>query len=290
MEMAFAFRRLGSRVSVIDRGQRVLKVSEPEVGDLLQKRMTSLGIECFLQTLPERYEESSKTLFLKNGKRLAEVDKVLLAAGRLPNLDLDLDRVGVTSDERGIPTEAFGRTNVPNIFAVGDINHRSAFTHSANDQARRLVKKLAFPFVPFKAKEPHYPSATFTDPEVAQVGPTLSELLKAYPAKAIHTEKVALKDTDRGYTMGLSEGFLMIHSRVLTGELLSATIAAPSAGEMISLLTFALNNGVTLYRLADLVFPYPVLSEAIKKAASAYMFHTLATFPRQAFRYLRYRP
>jgi pyruvate/2-oxoglutarate dehydrogenase complex dihydrolipoamide dehydrogenase (E3) component len=290
MEMAFGFRRLGSRVTVVDRGERVLKVSEPAVSDLLLRRMNHLGIESYFNTVAEDYEESSKTLRLRNGKSITGVDKILSAAGRIPNLDLDLERAGVIHDERGVPTEAFGRTNIPHIFAIGDINHRSAFTHSANDQGRRLVKKLALPFVPFKGKEPYYPSATFTDPEVAQVGPSLSTLLKTYPAQAIHTETVMLKDTDRGYTMGLEEGFVMIHSRVLTGEILSATIAAPSAGEMISLLTFALNNGVTLYKLAELVFPYPVLSEAIKKASSAFVFHTLATFPRQAFRYLRYRP
>jgi dihydrolipoamide dehydrogenase len=290
MEMAFSFRRLGSQVTVIDRGARVLKVSEPAVSELLSRRMAQLGIDCFLNTLPRAYVEKSRTLVLENGETLEGVDRVLLAAGRVPNLDLDLERAGVVYDDRGLLTEDFGRTNISHIFAIGDINHRSAFTHSANDQGRRLVKKLAFPFVPFKGKDPYYPSATFTEPEVAQVGPPLFILLKSYPAEAVHTETVQLKDTDRGYTMGLEEGFVTLHSRALTGELLSATIVAPSAGEMISLLTFAVNNGVSMYKLADLVFPYPVLSEAIKKAANSFVFHTLGSLPRQLFRYLCYRP
>lgn len=290
MEMAFAFRRLGSRVTVVDRGDRVLKVSEPEVSSLLLKRLEQIGVSCILGALPLSFDQKSGSLRLSNGQSIFGVDRVLLAAGRAPNLDLDLDKAGVRYDERGLPTDSAGRTNVPNIYAVGDVNHRSAFTHSANEQGRRLVKKLVFGSLARLGAEPSYPSATFTDPEVAQVGPPRSVLLETYPEKALHSQTIQLKDTDRGYTMGISDGFVTLHARVLTGELLSATVVAPAAGEMISLLTFAVNNGVSMYKLADLVFPYPVLSEAIKKAANGYLFETLGSLPGQLYRYLRYRP
>ncbi|MCA9775783.1 MAG: NAD(P)/FAD-dependent oxidoreductase [Candidatus Eremiobacteraeota bacterium] len=284
MEMAFCFRRLGSRVSVLDRGERLLKQSEPEVSTLLAKRLEEVGADFYLQTRPERYENGC--LVLKDGTRLKAVDKVLVAAGREPNLEMALENAGVEFHHNGIPTDSFGRTNIPHIFAIGDINERSRFTHSANHQGRRLVKKIAFPFLP-QGDEPPYPSATFTDPEVAQIGPTLEELGRLYPNEAVKTELVLLKDTDRGYTAGLEHGFVMIHARVLTGKVLSATVVAPSAGEMLSLLTLAVYQGISMYKLADLVFPYPVLSEAVKKAANNFVFSTLGKLPRDTYRYLR---
>jgi pyruvate/2-oxoglutarate dehydrogenase complex dihydrolipoamide dehydrogenase (E3) component len=149
-----------------------------------------------------------------------------------------------------------------------------------------LVKKIVFPFWP-QGEEPPYPSATFTDPEVAQVGPTLEELRRIYPGDSIKTEIIQLKDTDRGYTAGLEHGFVMIHARVLTGRVLAATLVAPAAGEMLSLLTMAIYHGISMYKLAELVFPYPVLSEAVKKAANNYVFSTMRSLPGDAFRFLK---
>lgn len=287
VEMAFCFRRLGSRVSVIDRGERLLKQAEPEVSELLGKRLQEVGADYYLETLPESYDKA--VLSLTDGTRLNGVDRVLVAAGREPNLDMGLENAGVKYHRNGVPTDAFGRTNVSHIFAIGDINERSRFTHSANHQGRRLVKKIVFPFLP-QGDEPPYPSATFTDPEVAQVGPTLAELRRLYPGEAVRTEVVQLKDTDRGYTSGLESGFVMIHARVLTGRVLGATVVAPAAGEMLSLLTMAIYQGLSMYKLADLVFPYPVLSEAVKKAANNYVFSTLRALPGDAFYFLKSYP
>jgi pyruvate/2-oxoglutarate dehydrogenase complex dihydrolipoamide dehydrogenase (E3) component len=289
LEMAFAFRNLGSRVSLIHRGDRVLKVSEPEVSELLHERLEEVGVELYLAAEPSRFEESSQSLKLVDGRHLEAVDRVLVAAGRVPNLDLDLDTVGVQYDRKGIATDRLGRASVPNIYAIGDINHRSRFTHSANHQGRRLVKKLVFPFLPNPAPEPYYPSATFTDPEVAQVGPALAQLKTMFRPELIKTEFVLLKDTDRGYTMGIEHGFVMIHALAVTGRVLSATVVGPAAGEMISLLTFCVTNGLTMYKLADLVFPYPVLSEAVKKASDNFVFGTLGSLHTELYRYLRYR-
>jgi pyruvate/2-oxoglutarate dehydrogenase complex dihydrolipoamide dehydrogenase (E3) component len=151
------------------------------------------------------------------------------------------------------------------------------------------MPRLAFGWLPSPGREPHYPSTTFTDPEVAQVGPSLELLQKQYGTRMIRSEFVALENTDRGYTMQLDHGFVLIHCMALTGTVLSATIVAPNAGEMISLLTFAVNHRIRMYALSDLVFPYPVLSEAIKKAADGFVFGTLGKLPRELLCYFRYR-
>ena len=289
LEMAFCFRRLGSQVTLLDLAERLLMVSEPQVSELLETRLQEEGVEVCCGATVQSFDSTSQEATLSDGRVLKGVDKVLMAAGRIPNLDLDLDNAGVTTDRRGVPTDGLGQTNVGNIYAIGDINHRSAFTHSANHQGRRLVKKLAFPFLPSPSAEPHYPSAVFSSPEIAQVGPTLIQLQEKYHAELIVTNQFDLKDTDRGYTMGLEHGFVIIHSLALTGKVLSATIAAPSAGEMISVFTLAVNNNISMYKLAELVFPYPVLSDAIKKAANAYVFGTLGKLPKEILRFVKHR-
>lgn len=290
-EMAFAFRKLGAEVSLVDMAARILSILEPEVSELLQARLEAQGIRVILEAKASRYHEAQRELVLEQDSQemsLTGVDKVLIAIGRKPNLDLGLDKAGVVADKRGIPTNRVGRSNIANIYAIGDVNHRSAFTHSANAQGRRLVQKLALPFLPV-SKEAQYPSATFTDPEIAQVGPSLAELQRRYPANLIRSYRYELSKTDRAYTQGLEHGFVLIHAMRLTGRLLSATIVAPQASEMISLLTLAVNRRLSMYQLANLVFPYPVLSEAIKKAADAFVFATLPKLPSELGTYLRQR-
>ena len=284
-ELAFAFRRLGSRVTLLDFLDRVMSLSEPEVSEVLQRRFQEIGVELRLGVGAESFEGG--VLKLSDGTCVEEVDQVLVAAGRVPNLDLDLERAGVEFSKHGISTNHFGRTNVSHIYAIGDVNLNSAFTHSANHQGRRLVQKICFPFLPVGA-EPHYPAATFSDPEVAQVGSPLEKLREKYHPRLIRTCRVDLKDTDRGYTSDLREGFVLIHALKLTGRVLSATIVAPAAGEMIPILTHAVNGGATMFSLAGLVFPYPTLSEAIKKAASNYVFETLPQLHKDSLAHLLY--
>lgn len=290
-EMSFAFRKLGCEVTLIDTGARILKVLEPEVSTLIQKRMQDEGINLMLQAQAQSYDEASQTLILQQANNTLEVkaDKVLMAIGRKANVQtLALEQAGVVFDKRGIPTNKAAQSNIPSIYAIGDVNHRSAFTHSANAQGRKLVQTIAFPFLPVKA-DPIFPSATFTDPEIAQVGPTLEKLKTQFHPGLIKTYQFELSKTDRAYTQDLKEGFIIIHAMQLTGRILSATIVAPNASEMLSLLTYAVNQHISLYKLSSLVFPYPVMSEAIKKIADQFVFATLPKLPKELVSYLRYR-
>lgn len=292
-EMAFAFRKLGSRVTLIDTGDRVLSALEPEVSELMGERLNEVGVTVHLGAEVSRFAAAHRTLYLTQGQdeiAVPDVDKVLLAVGRRPNVDgLNLTTAGVEWTKHGVSTRRGGQTNVPNVYAVGDVTPTSAFTHSANAQGRRLVRRLAFPWLPLLGGEPTYPSATFTDPEVAQVGPPLSKLQERYHPKLLRTLHVDLKDTDRAYTQGLQHGFILIHAVRLTGRILSATVVAPHASEMISILTLAVTRGISLYALSGLVFPYPALTEAIKKAADNFVFGTLPKLPHELSAYCRYR-
>jgi pyruvate/2-oxoglutarate dehydrogenase complex dihydrolipoamide dehydrogenase (E3) component len=286
-EMAFAFRRLGCRVSLVG---AVLPRHEPEVGAAIERSLDTCGVARYPSARGVGYQSQSESLIVEGGEvpEIGGVDKVLVAVGRRPNLDLGLEAVGVPFDAQGIHTNAVGHTGCARIYAIGDVVARSTTTHSANHQGRRLVKHLVAPFFPL-GKEPHYPSAVFCRPEVAQVGPTLATLRQDISSELIMTVRHDLKDTDRGYTSFLQEGFVLMHALRLTGKLLSATVVAPGAGEMIPLLTHAVNGGPSLYRISDQVFPYPTLSEAIRKAADSFVFETLANPRREVATYARHR-
>ncbi len=294
LEMAFAFRKLGSRVSLINRGERVYSVGDPEVSEVIEKSLKEKCVEVYLNAEAKRYDENEHTLFVdQNGQEvtLDGVDRVLMAAGRTPNVKgLGLESTGLQYDEKkGIPAGPFGDTNVKSLFSVGDVNPASNFTHSANAEGRRVVRRLALPWLPRFGKEPLYPSATFSDPEIAMIGPSLEDLQKQYHPDLIKTLHVELKDTDKGYTEGLQDGFVRIHAVRLTGRILGATIVAPKASEMISMITLAVYQGISLYKLGGVVFPYPTLSEGIKKAADAFTFETLPKLPQELKTYVRRR-
>lgn len=288
VELAFAFRALGSQVTLIDGMERVLGNHEPEASEVIESCLKEAGVDLRLGALSEDFDKRGRSLKLKVSQEIVKVpkvDKVLVAVGRRPNLELDLDRVGITFSKAGIETDQIGYTGVGRIFAIGDVNLNSAFTHSANHQGRRLFKKLLFPFFP-TTSEPDYPSVVFSAPEVAQVGPSLRELQQRCRSQVLKSVRVDLKDTDRAYTSGLKHGFVLLHAVRLTGRILSATIVAPNAGEMLPLLTYAVNNKVSLYKLSDQVFPYPTLAEAIKKAADQFVVETLGNAPRELGSYL----
>ncbi|NNJ10932.1 NAD(P)/FAD-dependent oxidoreductase, partial [Chloroflexales bacterium ZM16-3] len=120
------------------------------------------------------------------------MDYTLVAIGRQRNTEgLGLEAAGVAYSARGgIAADSFGRTSVPHIYAIGDVTGTSAFTHSANAQGRRVTQRIAFPFLPARAPEPFYPSATFSDPEVATAGMRQTQIAERYHPKLIKRIRV----------------------------------------------------------------------------------------------------
>jgi pyruvate/2-oxoglutarate dehydrogenase complex dihydrolipoamide dehydrogenase (E3) component len=223
---------------------------------------------------------------------LHDVDKVLIAIGRVRNLDqLDLEKAGIAADPyQGVLVNSFGETNVKGVYAIGDVTPTSAFTHSANAQGRRVSQHIAFPFLPLAKKEPLFPNATFSDPEVASVGLTPQQLSERYHPKAIKRIRVDFKThTDRGYTDSVENGFIIVDAVRLTGQILHATIVGLSASEMISFFTLAISQKISLYKIYRLVYPYPTYSSGILKAADFFMRETLPNLKGEIGAYLRYR-
>ncbi|NUM43157.1 MAG: NAD(P)/FAD-dependent oxidoreductase [Anaerolineales bacterium] len=295
LEMAFAFHKLGTKVTLFALDDRPLATALPEASEAIRAELTRAGIATHYGTTAKRYDETTRTLLLQQGDReipLPDVDKVLIAIGRVRNLEkLELDKAGIRTDpRRGVLVNAFGETNVKGVYAIGDVTPTSAFTHSANAQGRRVTQRIAFPFLPVAKQEPLFPNATFSDPEVAAVGLTPKEIAARYHPNLIKRVRVDFKThTDRGYTDGVENGFILVDAVRLTGQILHATIVGPRASEMISFFTLAMSQKISLYKIYRLVYPYPTYSSGILKLADFFMRETLTNLKGELFAFLRFR-
>lgn len=295
VELAFAFRDLGSQVSIVDIAPRVLIRYLPEVSRVIEESLRAKGIARYLNARTHSYDASAQILRVEHAGGIASlhaVDYVLIAVGRERNVEgLGLETVGVRfSPQAGIETDAYGRTNVRHIYAVGDVTATSAFTHSANAQGRRVVQQIAFPWLPLRTPEPFYPEIVFSNPEVATTGMKPQQIAQRYHpglVKRIHIDLAT--QTDRGYTDEVRHGFIIVEALRLTGRILGATIVAPKASEMISFFTLAIQEGISMYRLYRTVYPYPTFSGGIQKAADIFLRDTLTDLRGELGAYLRYR-
>lgn len=295
LEMAFAFQKIGTQVTMFALDARPLITAIPETSEAIQKELERRRITTYYNATAKSFDESTRTLTIKQGEQLIaihNVDKVLVAIGRVRNLkSLGLEQAGVRWDAKtGVQVNSYGETNVKGVYAVGDVTPTSAFTHSANAQGRRVVQRIAFPYLPMAKKEPLFPNATFSDPEVATVGLT-EQQLKAYRhPQLIKRIRVDFKThTDRGYTDGVENGFIIVDAVRLTGQILHATVVGPHASEMISFFTLAMSQKISLYKIYRLVYPYPTYSSGILKVADFFVHDTLRNLGKEIAAYLKYR-
>lgn len=303
LEMAFAFRKLGAKVTVFALDKRPLMTYIPEVADVMEPEIEKKGIVAHYGATAKSFDEATKTLTLKRGDKeiqIPDVDKVLVAVGRVRNLEsLGLDQVYPEHDRRagvkveartGVQVNSFGESNVKGVYAIGDVTPTSAFTHSANAQGRRVVQRIAFPFLPLAKNEPIFPNATFSDPEVANVGLTQKQIAEKYHPQLIKRIRVDFNDhTDRGYTDGVEHGFIIVDVMRLTGQILHATIVGTNASEMISFFTLAISQKISLHKMYRLVYPYPTYSSGILKVADFFMRETLPNLGKELGAFLKYR-
>ena len=181
---------------------------------------------------------------------------------------LDLEAAGVEYHRRGVTVNDTLQTTNPNVYAAGDVAIKYQFTHTADATARIVLQNALFPGPNKKVSDLVVPWTTYTDPEVAHVG--------MYPKDAeeqgieVETFVQSIGDIDRGKADGEHDGFVKVHVKKGTDEILGATIVAGHAGEMINELTLAITAGIGLKTLATVIHPYPTQAEAIKKVADAY--------------------
>ncbi|MCZ7586793.1 MAG: FAD-containing oxidoreductase [Deltaproteobacteria bacterium] len=272
-ELAQAFKRLASRVMIVEQGAQFLPREDPDAASLLAESFSRDGIEMLLNAKLSRVrvENGEKKLDVDVGgeTRTLSADAILIGVGRRPNVDgLNLEKVGVEYDPRlGVKVDDGLRTTNPRIFAAGDICMTHKFTHAADAAARIVIQNALF-YGRKKLSALTMPWCTYTDPEIAHVG--LYERDARERGMAIDTFKQELSGVDRAIADGEEDGFVKIHVRKGTDQIVGATIVAKHAGDMISEVTLAMVGGVGLGTLSGVIHPYPTQAEAIKKIADSY--------------------
>ncbi|MEO7936574.1 MAG: FAD-dependent oxidoreductase [Dokdonella sp.] len=274
-ELAQAFARLGSKVTVIQKDSRLLPREDADASKIIEARFAEEGIEVVTDCEAIRVEGdmSSGKLFGKRDGTEVEFkfDRLLLALGRKPNVEgFGLQELGVEIDKRGtVQTDALLRTNFPNILVAGDVAGPYQFTHVASHQAwYASVNALLAPFWSFKVDYRVIPWATFTDPEVARVG--LSEAEAKEQEIEVEVTKYGIDDLDRAIADSADHGYVKILTPPGKDKILGATIVGEHAGDLLAEFVLAMKHGIGLNKLLGTIHIYPTMSEANKMAAGAW--------------------
>ncbi len=272
-ELSQAFARFGARVSILEVSGQILGREDEDAARIVQAALKKDGVEimtsCKISGVEARGGE--KIVRLESEGRSMELvaDAILVGVGRAPNVEgLGLEAAGVAYDKRaGVEVDDRLRTANHRIFAAGDVCSPYKFTHAADAMARVAIQNALFAGRK-KASSLVIPWCTYTDPEVAHVGLYDKEARSRGIKTRTFTQ--SLKDVDRAVLDGQGEGFVKIHLRAGTDEILGATIVAAHAGEMIGELALAMAAKIGLKTIGATIHPYPTQAEAVKKTADAY--------------------
>ena len=273
-QVAQAMSRFGCRTIIAHAEPLFLPKEERDAAQLLAEAMARDGVEIHLNTkaVSVRVEGGKKIVETLNDGNVAtiEVDEILTGIGRLPALSgLDLEAAGVGYDANdGIVVDDFLRTTNRRIFAAGDVCLEQKYTDTAEASARIVVRN-ALCFGRARLSALTVPWCTYTDPEIAHVGLYVRQAReRGIPVK---TFTVPMHDVDRAITDGEESGFVKVHVREGSDQILGATVVARHAGEMINDLSLAMVAGIGLETIARVIHAYPTQAEGIKKAAMAYV-------------------
>ena len=269
-ELAQAFALLGTAVTLIHTGERLLENDEPEAAALIATALRREGVTVLLnaRVASATIDAGRPTLLLEGGTRIT-ADELLTATGRTPNIDgLRLETIGVEADpRRGIRVDDHLRTTCSDVFAIGDVATQLRFTHHADAQARIVVRNALF-WGHQRSSALIVPWTTYTSPEVAHIGLTRSQA----DTQRIDIDgyRVSWSELDRGRTDDAGEGYAEILTRAGTDRIVGATLVGVDAGEQLAVLAIMMNNGLGLKDVAATILPYPTRSEYLRRLADAY--------------------
>ena len=285
-ELAQTFARMGSQVTILQRGGHVLPREDADAAEVVHRALTRDGIALRLQAKILRVEKrvTEKIVIVEEdgGTAALAVDEILVGVGRAPNVEgLDLEKAGIAYDhDEGVKVNDRLQTSNPRVFAAGDICFPYKFTHTADALARIVIANALF-MAKQKVSALVIPWCTYTDPEVAHVG--MYEKEAKEKGIEVLTITVPLADVDRALLDGEAEGFARVHLKKGSDKLLGGTIVARHAGEMINELSLAMTAGLGLSVIGKTIHPYPTQAEALKKLADAYNKTKLTPLIRRLF-------
>jgi len=275
-ELAQAFARLGSAVTIFERGERPLRVADPEASQVLRGVLEGEGVRFRFGAHVERVRQQGGSVVVSDRGEDVAGDALLMAVGRRPVVDgLDLERAGVAYSERGVQVDEHLRTSQKHIFACGDVIGSYQFTHYAAWQASIAIRGMLFPGGSTGVLQ-NVPWTVFTDPEIAQCG--LDEAEARHYFKGADDVRVArwpIDHLDRAVTDQDLAGFIKVVHRP-DGEVLGAQIVAARAGETIGELALAIDHRLKLGDLAGTIHVYPTYAVGVQQLAAEVRLRSLA--------------
>jgi dihydrolipoamide dehydrogenase len=273
LELGMVYAKLGSKVTVVEALPRVLATIDKDCVAVVERKLRKMGVEVLANTKAKGWEDKGDravlTVELPDGKTATiDADKILLSVGRRPNSEnLGLDVAGVAVDQRGyVIADEQLRTNVPGIYAIGDVIGGMMLAHKATHEAEVVAEVIAGHKAAFDART--IPAVVFTDPEIATTGLTEDEA-KAKGHTELRVGKFPFAALGRALSVNDTEGFAKVVADAKTGELLGLHVVGNGASDLISEGALAIEMGAVAEDLRLTVHPHPTLSEAVMEAAAA---------------------
>jgi pyruvate/2-oxoglutarate dehydrogenase complex dihydrolipoamide dehydrogenase (E3) component len=267
LEFGQMFRRFGSAVTVVQRGKQLLAREDPDVGEEVAKILREDGIEVLLETQAVRVAKDGGgsiqlTVSGPAGEQNLRGSHLLVAAGRVPNTEsLNLSAAGITTDTRGnIPVNDRLETNVPGIYALGDVKGGPAFTHISYDDFR-VIKTNLLDGGRATTNGRLVPYTVYIDPQLGRVGVTETEARAQ--GRRIRIAKMPMGYVARALEMDEPRGFMKAVVDAETGEILGCAVLGVEGGELMSMLSIAMMGKVPYTTLRDAIFAHPTLAESL---------------------------
>jgi pyruvate/2-oxoglutarate dehydrogenase complex dihydrolipoamide dehydrogenase (E3) component len=285
-EMAQAFARFGAEVFLIEATHGILPREDQDAATIVKESLLRDGVTlycCGKETTLSNDPDGIRIKLESHGENYdIVVDQLLVAVGRAPNVEgLNLEGVGVEYDNRaGVKVNDRLQTTNPRIYAAGDICSPYKFTHAADFQARIVIQNTLF-MGRAKTSALTIPWCTYTEPEIAHVGLYEAEAKKQ--GLSIQTFIQPMSEVDRAILDGETAGFVKVHLKDGTDQIVGATIVAAHAGDMISEITLAMVARQGLKTIGSTIHPYPTQAEAVRKLGDLYNRARLTSFVKSLF-------
>ena len=268
VEFAYMWSNYGVEVHMVEMMPRMLPGEEPEVSEVIEKAYQKLGVNIHTGTVVEKLDRSDSGIkvTLKNGTTV-EVDQIMVAVSFVPNIeDIGLEAAGVETERGAIKIDGSMRTNVPNIYAIGDVTAKLMLAHVGSAMGIIAAETIAnHPTITLDYKM--MPRATYSVPQVASFGYTEAQAKEA--GYEINVGQFPFQPNGKALGLGEREGFIKIIADAKYGEILGAHMVGPDVTELLPELTLAHNAELTAEEIARNVHAHPTLSEALMEAAHA---------------------
>ncbi len=294
-ELSQVFQRLGVSVTLLEIGPQILIKEDPDVAGFVEQRLRKEGVRIVYCSDIVSVDQREDGVLAKVVRRLPTggspetitASAVLVAAGRVPNVEqLNLDAAGVRYNRRGIEVNDYLQTSQRHIYAAGDIVGPYQFTHTADFQARLVIRNILIPVVKSRMDYSVVPWSTYVDPEVAHVGLNETEAEKRPVPYDLYAEKMS--SIDRAVVSNEDDGFVKILTRKGGDRILGATIVGVHAGDLIHEFVLAMKYNIGLSKIAATIHAYPTLAEVARKLGDQYQRTRLTPLAKKIFAW-RYR-